>query len=68
VLLAELQRQITVHPLAVVWPGLAITLTVLGLNLLGDSLREATDPTLSRGRDPMAPPRDAIRHVPGVRA
>lgn len=68
VLLAELQRQITVHPLAVVWPGLAITLTVLGLNLLGDSLRDATDPTLSRGRDPMAPPREAIRHIPGVRA
>ncbi len=68
VLLAELQRQITVHPIAVVWPGLAITMTVLGLNLLGDSLRDATDPTLSRGRDPMAPPREAIRHVPGVRA
>jgi peptide/nickel transport system permease protein len=48
VLLAELQAFITVHPLSVVWPGLAITLTVLGLNLLGDGLREATDPTLSR--------------------
>jgi peptide/nickel transport system permease protein len=48
VLLAELQSYITVHPLTVVWPGLAITLTVLGLNLLGDALREATDPTLSR--------------------
>lgn len=68
VLLADLQRYITVHPLAVVWPGLAITLTVLGLNLLGDALREATDPTLSHGRDPHAPPRAAIRHVPGVRA
>lgn len=68
VLLADMQQYITVHPLAVVWPGLAITLTVLGLNLLGDALREATDPTLSHGRDPMAPPRAAIRHVPGVRA
>lgn len=65
-LLAELQQYITVHPLSVLWPGLAITLTVLGLNLLGDALREATDPTLSRGRDPLAPPRGAIRHVPGV--
>lgn len=65
-LLAELQQYITIHPLAVVWPGLAITLTVLGLNLLGDALREATDPTLSRGRDPLAPPRGSIRHVPGV--
>jgi len=47
-LLAELQQFLTVHPLSVLWPGLAITMTVLGLNLLGDALREATDPTLSR--------------------
>ncbi|MBD8010909.1 ABC transporter permease [Microbacterium sp. NPDC077391] len=57
-LLADLQRYIGVHPLTVVWPGLAITLTVLGLNLLGDALREATDPTLSR--------RSAQLHVPEV--
>ncbi|WP_423493803.1 ABC transporter permease [Microbacterium esteraromaticum] len=57
-LLAELQRYIGVHPLSVVWPGLAITITVLGLNLLGDALREATDPTLSR--------RAAEVHVPEV--
>jgi peptide/nickel transport system permease protein len=61
VLLADLQGFITVHPVAVVWPGLVITLTVLGLNLLGDGLREATDPTLSRGAD-----RDAGVHVPEV--
>jgi peptide/nickel transport system permease protein len=60
VLLADLQSFITVHPLSVVWPGLAITLTVLGLNLLGDALREATDPTLS-SRTPAA-----RLHVPGV--
>ncbi len=47
-LLSELQSYISVHPLTVVWPGLAITVTVLGLNLLGDGVREATDPTLSR--------------------
>ncbi|MGB3840583.1 MAG: ABC transporter permease [Rhodanobacter sp.] len=57
-LLADLQRYIGVHPLTVVWPGLAITITVLGLNLLGDALREATDPTLSR--------RSAQVHVPEV--
>lgn len=57
-LLADLQRYIGVHPLSVLWPGLAITLTVLGLNLLGDALREATDPTLSR--------RAAEVHVPEV--
>ena len=47
ILLADLQRYIGVHPLSVIWPGLAITVTVLGLNLLGDGLREATDPTLA---------------------
>lgn len=57
-LLADLQRYIGVHPLTVVWPGIAITFTVLGLNLLGDALREATDPTLSR--------RSAQVHVPEV--
>ncbi|MDT0179677.1 ABC transporter permease [Microbacterium sp. ARD31] len=52
-LLADLQRFISVHPLSVVWPGLAITLTVLGFNLLGDALRDATDPTLSRRVGPV---------------
>jgi peptide/nickel transport system permease protein len=65
-LLAELQKYIAIYPLSVLWPGLTITITVLGLNLLGDALREATDPTLSHGRDPMAPPRAAIKHTPGV--
>ena len=50
ILLADVQRYISLHPLTVIWPGLAITLTVLGLNLLGDSLREATDPTLRRAQ------------------
>ncbi|MFV0374414.1 ABC transporter permease [Microbacterium sp.] len=48
VLLGDLQSYITAHPLAVVWPGVVIAITVLGLNLLGDALREAIDPTLSR--------------------
>ncbi len=58
ILLADLQRYIGVHPLSVIWPGLAITLTVLALNLLGDGLREATDPTLRH--------RSAETHTPGV--
>ncbi|WP_433586518.1 ABC transporter permease [Microbacterium hydrocarbonoxydans] len=57
-LLADLQRYIGVHPLSVIWPGLAITITVLALNLLGDGLREATDPTLRH--------RAAEVHTPGV--
>ncbi|AZH78185.1 MULTISPECIES: ABC transporter permease [Microbacterium] len=57
-LLADLQRYIGVHPLSVIWPGLTITLTVLALNLLGDGLREATDPTLRH--------RAAETHTPAV--
>ncbi len=65
-LLAELQQYLQIHPLSVVWPGLAITITVLALNLLGDALREATDPTLlRRGAAPRGP--RAIAHTaPGV--
>lgn len=61
-LLSELQAYLTAHPLSVVWPGLAITVTVLGLNLLGDALRDATDPTLSRRRSA------ARTHSPAVTA
>ena len=67
VLLADLQRYITVHPLSVLWPGLAITLTVLALNLLGDALREATDPTLRRtSRAARKALRAATTHTPEV--
>lgn len=58
ILLADLQRYIGVHPLSVIWPGLTITVTVLALNLLGDGLREATDPTLRH--------RAAETHIPAV--
>jgi peptide/nickel transport system permease protein len=64
VLLAELQQYLTVHPLSVLWPGLAIAFTVLGLNLLGDGVREATDPTLSRRRSSSAG--RARQHQPEV--
>ena len=35
-------------PLLAVWPGVAIALSVLGLNLLGDGLRDLLDPRLQR--------------------
>jgi peptide/nickel transport system permease protein len=35
-------------PHLIVFPGIAITLTVLGFNLLGDGLRDALDPRLNR--------------------
>ena len=40
---------IEVTPARVVWPGLAISLTVLSVNYIGDGLRDALDPRL-RGR------------------
>jgi len=36
------------RPLIVLAPGFALTLTVLGFNLLGDGLRDALDPRFSR--------------------
>lgn len=62
-LLADLQGFLTVYPLSVLWPGLVITITVLALNLLGDAIREATDPTL---RDARGPARRSRTHVPEV--
>jgi peptide/nickel transport system permease protein len=37
-------------PLLAVYPGVAIMLSVLGLNLMGDGLRDLLDPKLARGR------------------
>jgi peptide/nickel transport system permease protein len=37
------------HPERVIWPGLAISLTVLAVNYIGDGLRDAIDPRI-RGR------------------
>ncbi|MFE6823616.1 ABC transporter permease [Streptomyces sp. NPDC057690] len=45
-MLHEQQQYIAARPLLAVWPGLAVAASVLGFNLLGDGLREATDATL----------------------
>lgn len=45
-MLYEAQAVITVYPLLVLWPGVAIALAVLGFNLLGDGLRDRFDPRL----------------------
>jgi peptide/nickel transport system permease protein len=39
----------TLNPSRVIWPGLAISLTVLSVNFVGDGLRDALDPRI-RGR------------------
>jgi peptide/nickel transport system permease protein len=48
-MLSEARDQITTAPWLSVFPGLAIFLTVLGLNLLGDGMRDILDPQ-SRSR------------------
>jgi len=49
-MLAEAQSQLFQAPLLALWPGLAIMTSVLGLNLLGDGLRDLLDPRLARQR------------------
>jgi len=49
-LLHEAQSTMTVQPWGAILPGLAIVIAVLGLNLLGDGIRERTDPSLRGDR------------------
>ena len=48
-MLETLQPTVTVHPGALVFPGLAVVAATLGFNLLGDGLRDAVDPAARRG-------------------
>jgi peptide/nickel transport system permease protein len=45
-MLRDAQTYIFQAPELAVWPGLAIALAVLGLNMLGDGLRDLLDPRL----------------------
>jgi peptide/nickel transport system permease protein len=47
-MLSDAQRYVTDAPYIGIFPGLAISLTVLGFNLTGDGLRDALDPSSSR--------------------
>ena len=49
-MLNEAQTLMFQAPLLAVYPGVAIMLSVLGLNLLGDGLRDLLDPRLARTR------------------
>jgi len=48
IMLAEERNNIFNTPHLLFIPGIAITITVLGFNLLGDGLRDALDPRLNR--------------------
>jgi len=47
-MLQQAQEYIRIGWWMAIWPGLAIFLTVLGFNLLGDSFRDVLDPKLSK--------------------
>lgn len=49
-MLADAQTMISLAPHMALFPGAAIVLTVLGLNLMGDGLRDIFDPKLRRSR------------------
>ena len=49
-MLSEAQTMMFFAPQLAILPGLAIVFTVLGLNLLGDGLRDILDPHLRRAR------------------
>ncbi|MDM0105052.1 ABC transporter permease [Variovorax sp. J22R24] len=49
-MLSEAQTMMFQAPLLAVFPGMAIAFAVLGLNLLGDGLRDLLDPRLARAR------------------
>lgn len=49
-MLFDAQTRMAVAPHMALFPGLAIVVTVLGLNLLGDGLRDLLDPRLRRER------------------
>ena len=50
-MLNEAQQQLFQAPQLAIYPGVAIALTVLGLNLMGDGLRDIFDPRLVRRSD-----------------
>jgi peptide/nickel transport system permease protein len=49
-MLADAQTMIALAPHVALVPGLAIVITVLGVNLMGDGLRDVFDPRLRRSR------------------
>jgi peptide/nickel transport system permease protein len=48
-IIADGRNYIAEAPWITIWPGIAIMVTVLGLNLMGDGLRDVLDPKLKDG-------------------
>jgi peptide/nickel transport system permease protein len=66
--LGELQTTATVHPGSIVLPGIVLVMATLGFNLLGDGLRDATDPRLRTGGPTTSAPAAAISAKPASTA
>ena len=49
-MLKEAQTFMSQNPFLAIFPGITIAVTVLGLNLFGDALRDLLDPRVGRGR------------------
>jgi len=49
-MVGTLKEYLRLNPFPILWPCLAISLTILSVNLMGDSFRDAVDPTYSRRR------------------
>jgi ABC-type dipeptide/oligopeptide/nickel transport system permease subunit len=47
-MIGEVRNQMFSAPHLVIFPGIALALSVLGFNLLGDGVRDALDPRLNR--------------------
>lgn len=47
-MLGEARNYIFSHPYMITFPGLIIFITIVGLNLVGDALRDALDPRVSK--------------------
>lgn len=53
-MLDDARTYMTIYPWGAIFPGLAISLTVLGFNFLGDGLRDLLDPRLAEERSAYA--------------
>ena len=50
-MLADAQTMVSFAPHVAIIPGSAIIVTVLGLNLMGDGLRDVLDPRVRKSRE-----------------
>lgn len=46
VMMSDARQHVWTHPLLILWPGLALCLSVMALNLMGDAVRDNLDPHL----------------------